>query len=91
MLDPGDEVIVPAPDWTTYPEAIELAAGVAVPVLADETQEYKVTVEQLEAARTERTKALLFVVAVEPHRGGVHLRGDPRRSARWVEPRPLGR
>ena len=52
MLDPGDEVIVPAPYWTTYPEAIQLAGGIAVPVLADETQEYKVTVEQLEAART---------------------------------------
>jgi len=46
MLDPGDEVIVPAPYWTTYPEAIQLAGGVPVEVLADETQDYKVTVEQ---------------------------------------------
>src|SRR4051794_11842592 len=61
MLGPGDEVIVPAPYWTTYPEGIQLAGGVAVPVVADETQEYKVTVEQLEAARTARTKVLLFV------------------------------
>ena len=66
MLDPGDEVIVPAPYWTTYPEAIQLAGGVAVPVLADETQDYKVTVEQLEAARTERTKVLLFVSPSNP-------------------------
>ena len=54
MLDPGDEVIVPAPYWTTYPEAIRLAGGVPVEVLADETQDYKVTVDQLEAARTDR-------------------------------------
>src|SRR5205085_4778300 len=56
LLDPGDEVILPAPYWTTYPEAIRLAGGVPVEVLADETQHYLVTVEQLEAARTERTK-----------------------------------
>src|SRR5680860_1785720 len=43
MLDPGDEVIVPAPYWTTYPESIRLAGGVPVAVLADETQDYKVT------------------------------------------------
>src|SRR5205085_10485787 len=56
LLDPGDEVLLPAPYWTTYPEAIRLAGGVPVEVLADETQHYLVTVEQLEAARTERTK-----------------------------------
>ena len=61
MLDPGDEVIVPAPYWTTYPESIRLAGGVPVEVLADETQDSKVAVEQLEAALTERTKVLLFV------------------------------
>ena len=66
MLDPGDEVIVPAPYWTTYPEAIQLAGGVPVEVLADETQDYKVTVEQLEAARTDRTKVLLFVSPSNP-------------------------
>src|SRR5688500_13869175 len=60
MLDPGDEVIVPAPYWTTSPEAIRLAGGVPVEVLADETQDYKVTLEQLEAARTEKTKVLLL-------------------------------
>jgi len=59
LVDPGDEVILPAPYWTTYPEAIRLAGGVPVEVLADETQDYKVTVEQLEAARTERTQVLL--------------------------------
>jgi aspartate aminotransferase len=66
LLDPGDEVLLPAPYWTTYPEAIQLAGGVAVEVLADETQNYCVTVEQLEAARTEKTKALLFCSPSNP-------------------------
>jgi aspartate aminotransferase len=66
ILDPGDEVLLPAPYWTTYPEAIRLAGGVPVEVLADETQDYKVTVEQLEAARTDRTKALLFCSPSNP-------------------------
>ncbi len=66
LLDPGDEVLLPAPYWTTYPEAIKLAGGVPVEVLADETQEYKVTVEQLEAARTDKTKALLFCSPSNP-------------------------
>ena len=90
MLDPGDEVIVPAPYWTTYPEAIQLAGGVAVPVLADETQEYKVTVEQLEAARTERTKVLLFVSPSNPT-GAVYTSDEIRAiGAVGRGPRPLG-
>jgi aspartate/methionine/tyrosine aminotransferase len=84
MLDPGDEVIVPAPYWTTYPEAIHLAGGVAVPVLADETQEYKVTVEQLEAARTDRTKVLLFVSPSNPT-GAVYTADEIRAIGQWVE------
>src|SRR6188472_1362486 len=60
LVDPGDEVLLPAPYWTTYPEAIRLAGGVPVEVLADETQDYLVTVEQLEAARTESTQVLMF-------------------------------
>jgi aspartate aminotransferase len=84
MLDPGDEVIVPAPYWTTYPEAIQLAGGVTVPVLADETQEYKVTVEQLEAARTERTKVLLFVSPSNPT-GAVYTADEIRAIGAWVE------
>jgi aspartate aminotransferase len=84
MLDPGDEVIVPAPYWTTYPEAIQLAGGVAVPVLADETQGYKVTVEQLEAARTERTKVLLFVSPSNPT-GAVYTADEIRAIGGWVE------
>ncbi|MBO0828158.1 MAG: pyridoxal phosphate-dependent aminotransferase [Streptosporangiales bacterium] len=60
ILDPGDEVLVPTPYWTTYPESIKLADGVPVDVVTDETTGYRASVEQLEAARTGRTKALLF-------------------------------
>ncbi|WKN49166.1 pyridoxal phosphate-dependent aminotransferase [Nocardioides sp. Arc9.136] len=84
MLDPGDEVIVPAPYWTTYPESIQLAGGVPVEVLADETQDYKVTVEQLEAARTEKTKVLLFVSPSNPT-GAVYTADEIRAIGRWVE------
>src|SRR6266516_4325379 len=66
LLDPGDEVLLPAPYWTSYPETIRLAGGVPVEVLADESQNYCVTVEQLEAARTEKTKALLFCSPSNP-------------------------
>ncbi|MFC7496555.1 MULTISPECIES: pyridoxal phosphate-dependent aminotransferase [unclassified Nocardioides] len=88
MLDPGDEVIVPAPYWTTYPEAIQLAGGVPVEVLADETQDYKVTVEQLEAARTDRTKVLLFVSPSNPT-GSVYTADEIRAIGAWVEEHEL--
>ncbi len=88
MLDPGDEVIVPAPYWTTYPEAIQLAGGVPVDVLADETQDYKVTVEQLEAARTDRTKVLLFVSPSNPT-GAVYTSDEIRAIGQWVEDHDL--
>ncbi|MGI8523079.1 MAG: pyridoxal phosphate-dependent aminotransferase [Nocardioides sp.] len=88
MLDPGDEVIVPAPYWTTYPEAIQLAGGNVVPVLADETQDYKVSVEQLEAARTEGTKVLLFVSPSNPT-GAVYTADEIREIGQWVEDHDL--
>src|SRR5205085_6870066 len=66
LLDPGDEVILPAPYWTTYPEAIRLAGGVPVEVVTTEDQGYRVTVEQLEAARTPRTKVLLWCSPSNP-------------------------
>jgi aspartate/methionine/tyrosine aminotransferase len=84
MLDPGDEVLLPAPYWTTYPECIQLAGGVPVEVFADETQGYKVTVEQLEAARTDRTKVLLFVSPSNPT-GAVYTADEIRAIGRWVE------
>ncbi len=88
MLDPGDEVIVPAPYWTTYPESIALAGGTTVEVLADETQDYKVSVEQLEAARTERTKVLLFVSPSNPT-GAVYTAEEIRAIGAWVEQHDL--
>jgi aspartate aminotransferase len=83
ILDPGDEVLLPAPYWTTYPEAIRLAGGVPVEVLADETQGYKVTVEQLEDAVTERTKALLFCSPSNPT-GAVDTAEEVEAIGRWV-------
>ncbi|WP_244931410.1 pyridoxal phosphate-dependent aminotransferase [Nocardioides sp. W7] len=88
MLDPGDEVIVPAPYWTTYPESIQLAGGVPVEVLADETQDYKVTPEQLEAARTDKTKVLLFVSPSNPT-GAVYTADEIRAIGAWVEEHQL--
>ncbi|MGW3296343.1 pyridoxal phosphate-dependent aminotransferase [Streptomyces xiamenensis] len=83
LLDPGDEVIVPAPYWTTYPESIRLAGGVPVEVVADETTGYRVSVEQLEAARTERTKVLLFVSPSNPT-GAVYPREQVEAIGRWA-------
>ncbi len=83
ILDPGDEVVVPAPYWTTYPESIRLAGGVPVPVVADETTNYQVSVEQLEAARTERTKMVLFVSPSNPT-GAVYPREQVEAIGRWA-------
>jgi aspartate aminotransferase len=83
MLDPGDEVLVPAPYWTTYPEAIALAGGVPVPVVADEQSGYLVSVAQLEAARTERTKVLLFVSPSNPT-GAVYPPDQVEAIGRWA-------
>ncbi|MEB4615183.1 pyridoxal phosphate-dependent aminotransferase, partial [Leucobacter sp. M11] len=83
LLNPGDEVIVPTPFWTTYPEAITLADGVPVNVFAGADQEYKVTVEQLEAARTERTKVLLFVSPSNPT-GAVYSPEETRAIGEWA-------
>ncbi|MFY1677264.1 MULTISPECIES: pyridoxal phosphate-dependent aminotransferase [unclassified Streptomyces] len=83
ILDPGDEVIVPAPYWTTYPESIRLAGGVPVEVVSDETTGYRVGVEQLEAARTERTKVVLFVSPSNPT-GAVYSRAETEAIGRWA-------
>jgi aspartate aminotransferase len=83
LIDDGDEVILPAPYWTTYPEAIRLAGGVPVDVVADETQDYLVTVEQLEAARTPATKALLFCSPSNPT-GGVYTAEAVEAIGRWA-------
>ncbi len=83
LLDPGDEVLLLAPYWTTYPESITLAGGVPVQVTADESTGYLTTVEQLEAARTERTKVLLFNSPSNPT-GAVYPREQVEAIGRWA-------
>ena len=88
LLDPGDEVIVPAPFWTTYPEAIQLAGGKAVSIFAGPEQGYKVTVEQLESVLTERTKVLLFVSPSNPT-GAVYTPEQVREIGQWAASKGL--
>ena len=83
LVDDGDEVIVPTPYWTTYPEAIALAGGVMVDVFAGADTGYRVTVEQLEAARTPRTKVLLFVSPSNPT-GSVYSVEQTRAIGEWA-------
>ncbi|MTD57773.1 pyridoxal phosphate-dependent aminotransferase [Amycolatopsis pithecellobii] len=83
LLDPGDEVLLPAPYWTTYPESIKLAGGVPVQVTADESTGYLVSVEQLEAARTDRTKVLLFNSPSNPT-GAVYPRELIEAIGKWA-------
>ena len=83
LLDPGDEALLPAPYWTTYPEAIRLAGGVPVEIMTDETSGFCVSVEQLEAARTARTKVLLFCSPSNPT-GGVYSPADVEAIGRWA-------
>ncbi len=83
LLDPGDEVLVPAPYWTTYPEAVKLAGGVPVDVVTTEEQGYHVSVEQLEAARTPRTKVLLWCSPSNPT-GAVATPAEVEAVGRWA-------
>jgi aspartate aminotransferase len=83
LLDPGDEVLVPAPFWVTYPEAIRLAGGVPVPVPTDESTGFRASVEALEAALTDRTKVLLFVSPSNPT-GAVYPRSEVEAVGRWA-------
>ena len=83
LLDPGDEVLLPAPYWTTYPESIRLAGGIPVEVMTDETSGYRATVEQLEAARTERTKVLVFVSPSNPT-GAVYSPAEVQAIGEWA-------
>ena len=83
VVNPGDEVLLPAPYWTTYPEAIRLADGIPVEVFAGAEQEYKVTVGQLEEARTERTRVLVFVSPSNPT-GAVYTLEETRAIAQWA-------
>jgi aspartate/methionine/tyrosine aminotransferase len=83
LLDPGDEVILPAPYWTTYPEAIALAGGVPVEVATDVRSGFRVTLDQLEAVRTPRTKALLFVSPSNPT-GAVYPAAEVEAIGQWA-------
>jgi aspartate aminotransferase len=83
LLDPGDEVILPSPYWTTYPEAIALAGGKAVEVFAGSDQNYMVTVEQLEKARTPKTKAMLLCSPSNPT-GSVYSLDQIKAIGEWA-------
>jgi aspartate aminotransferase len=83
LLDEGDEALLPAPYWTTYPEAIALAGGQTVPVLTDETSGYLATVDQLEAARTDKTKLLVFVSPSNPT-GAVYPPEQVKAIGEWA-------
>lgn len=83
IIDVGDEVILPSPYWTTYPECIKLAGGVSVEVFADESQNYLVSVAQLEAARTSKTKALLFCSPSNPT-GSVYSPEQVKEIGEWA-------
>ena len=88
LLDPGDEVLIPAPYWVTYPEATALSGGVPVPVVADETAGFKVTVGQLDAAATPRTKVLVFVSPSNPT-GAVYSPEEVQAIGRWAGERGI--
>lgn len=83
IVDHGDEVILPSPYWTTYPECVKLAGGVPVEVFAGEDQDYLVTVEQLESVRSSKTKALLFCSPSNPT-GSVYPVEQVRAIAKWA-------
>ena len=83
LCDPGDEIICPAPFWTTYPEAIALAGGVPKIIDTDESNGFRVTIEQLDAALTPKTKALLFVSPDNPS-GSVYPEAEVRAIGEWA-------
>ena len=88
LLDPGDEVLLPAPYWTTYPESIRLAGGVPVEIVTDETTGYRVSLAQLEAALTPATKMLVFVSPSNPT-GAVYPPAEVEAIGRWAAERGL--
>ncbi|HZA78287.1 MAG TPA: pyridoxal phosphate-dependent aminotransferase [Acidimicrobiales bacterium] len=88
LLDPGDEVLLPAPFWTTYPEPIRLTGGVPVVLPTDESTGFRVTLDQLDAAVTDRTKALLFVSPSNPT-GAVYPPAEVEAIGRWAVDRGI--
>lgn len=83
LIDPGDEVIVPAPFWVSYPEMVKLAGGTVVPVSTDVDSGFRATIDQLEAARTDRTKAIVFVSPSNPT-GAVYPADEVAAIGRWA-------
>ncbi|MEM9133268.1 MAG: pyridoxal phosphate-dependent aminotransferase [Actinomycetota bacterium] len=83
VVDEGDEVLIPTPFWTTYPEPVRIAGGVPVPVETTIQQGFRATVDQLEAARTDRTKALIFVSPSNPS-GAVYPKAEIEAIGRWA-------
>ena len=83
VIDEGDDVLLPAPYWTTYPEAIRLAGGNPIEVFAGSEQDYKVSVDQLEAAYTPATKALIFVSPSNPT-GAVYSPEETEAIGQWA-------
>jgi len=83
LIDPGDEVLLPTPYWVTYPASLELAGGVSVPVPSTAASGFKVTVDDLEAARTDRTTALVFVSPSNPT-GAVYSEEEARAIGEWA-------
>jgi aspartate aminotransferase len=88
LLDPGDEVLLPSPYWVTYPAAIALAGGICVPVATDESSNFTVSTEQLDAAVTERTKMLIFVSPSNPT-GAVYTADQIRDVGMWAAERGI--
>lgn len=88
VLDPGDEVLLPSPYWTTYPECIKLAGGIPVEVFADEAQNYLVSVAQLEKALTSKTKVLLFCSPSNPT-GSVYSPQQVKEIGQWAHQKGL--
>jgi aspartate/methionine/tyrosine aminotransferase len=88
LIDPGDEVLLPAPYWTTYPEPIALSGGVPVVLPTDETTGFRVTVDQLDAAVTDRTKAVMFVSPSNPT-GAVYPVEEVEAIGRWAVDRGI--
>jgi aspartate aminotransferase len=83
LLNPGEEVLLPTPYWTTYPEPIALAGGVTVPLITTAEGGFRVTLDQLEAARTPNTKALIFVSPSNPT-GAVYPKAEIEAIGRWA-------
>ncbi|MDE0269477.1 MAG: pyridoxal phosphate-dependent aminotransferase [Acidimicrobiaceae bacterium] len=88
LINPGDEVLLPAPYWTTYPEPISLFGGSAIPITTTTASGFRVTVEQLEAAYTSRTKALVFVSPSNPT-GAVYPRSEIEAIGKWAVERNI--